>query len=141
MATKITRQQIVTEALTWLGTPYHHHQCVKGVGVDCVQLLFGVGKNVGFVDKDDIIPNYEPLARGSFMIRQLEKYLVESSVIKIANVLAIKFNNLDTHSAIVVDEKKFVHASATARKVCYGTLESNVHRIIKVYEVPGVIDG
>jgi cell wall-associated NlpC family hydrolase len=141
MATKITRQQIVTEALTWLGTPYHHHQCVKGVGVDCVQLLFGVGKNVGFVDKDDIIPNYEPLARGSFMIRQLEKYLVESSVIKIANVLVIRFNNLDTHSAIVVDEKKFVHASATARKVCYGTLESNVHRIIKVYEVPGVIDG
>jgi hypothetical protein len=141
MATNITRQQIVTEALTWLDTPYHHLQCVKGVGVDCAELLFGVGKNVGFIDKEAVLPNYEPLARGSFMLRQLEKYLVESNVIKIANVLVLKFNSLDTHSVIIVDDKRFVHASATAGKVCYGSLESNAHRIVKIYEVPGVIDG
>ena len=75
------------------------------------------------------------------MIRQLDKYLIESEGIKLANVLVIRFDNLDTHSAIIVDEKKFVHASATARKVCYGTLESNANRIIKIYEVPGVLDG
>ena len=141
MATKITRQQIVTEALTWLDTPYHHHQCVKGVGVDCVQLLFGVGKNVGFVDKDAVIPNYEPLARGSFMLRQLEKYLLETSAICGGNVIAFKFSSLDTHSVILVDNKRFIHASAIMGKVCYGSIESNINRIVKIYQVPGVING
>jgi hypothetical protein len=32
----------VQEALTWLGIPYHHHARVKGVGVDCAQLLCAV---------------------------------------------------------------------------------------------------
>ena len=33
----------VAEALTWLGTPYHHHQGhVKGIGVDCGTLVFEV---------------------------------------------------------------------------------------------------
>lgn len=31
--------QAVAEAITWLGTPYHHQGRVKGVGVDCGTLL------------------------------------------------------------------------------------------------------
>jgi hypothetical protein len=36
------RAAVVKEALTWLGTPYHHHARVKGVGVDCARLLCAV---------------------------------------------------------------------------------------------------
>jgi len=36
------RQNVVSEALTWIGTPYHHHARIKGVGVDCVHLLCAV---------------------------------------------------------------------------------------------------
>ncbi|WP_436904878.1 hypothetical protein [Acinetobacter johnsonii] len=32
-------QLAVQEALTWLGTPYHHQGRVKDVGVDCGTLL------------------------------------------------------------------------------------------------------
>ena len=37
-----TRAAIVAEARTWLGTPYHHHARIKGVGVDCAQILLAV---------------------------------------------------------------------------------------------------
>lgn len=40
---------VITEARTWIGTPYHHQQCVKGVGVDCAQLIAGVGHALGLM--------------------------------------------------------------------------------------------
>lgn len=36
------RAAVVAEALTWLDTPYHHHAQIKGVGVDCAQILLAV---------------------------------------------------------------------------------------------------
>ena len=37
-------QLAVAEALTWLGTPYHHQGRVKGVGVDCRSIQHGSHK-------------------------------------------------------------------------------------------------
>jgi cell wall-associated NlpC family hydrolase len=36
------RSQIVTEAKSWIGTPFEHGQCKKGVGCDCATILNGV---------------------------------------------------------------------------------------------------
>lgn len=33
------RARIVTEARTWLGTPYHYRAAVKGAGCDCIGLV------------------------------------------------------------------------------------------------------
>jgi NlpC/P60 family putative phage cell wall peptidase len=38
----LTRNQIVAEARTWLGTPYRHQASLKGVGCDCLGLVRGV---------------------------------------------------------------------------------------------------
>lgn len=35
----MTREAVLTEARAWLGTPYHPHGRLKGVGVDCANLL------------------------------------------------------------------------------------------------------
>lgn len=48
------RQAVVAEALTWLGTPYHHHGRIKGVGVDCAMLLAEVFAACG------LVPRVEP---------------------------------------------------------------------------------
>ncbi len=42
----ITRQNIVDEARTWLGTPYVHQASVKGAGTDCLGLLRGVWREL-----------------------------------------------------------------------------------------------
>lgn len=43
------RAAVVLEALGWLGTPYHHHGRIKGVGVDCAQILCAVFEACGRV--------------------------------------------------------------------------------------------
>jgi cell wall-associated NlpC family hydrolase len=35
-----TREAVIAEARTWLGTPWHHQASLKGVGCDCI----GCGK-------------------------------------------------------------------------------------------------
>jgi cell wall-associated NlpC family hydrolase len=45
------RAAVVAEALTWINTPYHHHARVKGVGVDCAQLLCAVYEACGLVEE------------------------------------------------------------------------------------------
>lgn len=48
------RSAVVAEARTWLGTPYHHHGRVKGVGVDCGQLLAAVFAAAGVIAPVDL---------------------------------------------------------------------------------------
>jgi NlpC/P60 family putative phage cell wall peptidase len=40
---------IVREARTWVGTPYRHAARLKGVGVDCVGVILGVGVALGHI--------------------------------------------------------------------------------------------
>ena len=39
MENKTTRMDAVTEARTWLDTPFHHQASVKGSGCDCIGLI------------------------------------------------------------------------------------------------------
>ena len=48
------RARIVSEALSWLGTPYAHRQRVKGVGVDCAQLPLAVYSAAGLIGEADV---------------------------------------------------------------------------------------
>lgn len=48
------RAAVAAEALAWLRTPYHHHARVRGVGVDCVQILCAVYEAAG------VVPHVEP---------------------------------------------------------------------------------
>ncbi len=48
------RLAVVMEARTWLGTPYEHHQRVKGCGVDCAMFPVAVysARNLMPADQD-----------------------------------------------------------------------------------------
>lgn len=51
------RQDIVTEARSWLGTPYVHQASTKGAGADCLGLLRGVWRAVMGVEPE-AVPSY-----------------------------------------------------------------------------------
>lgn len=42
----LKRSDIVTEARSWIGTPYRHQASLKGVGCDCLGLIRGVWRGV-----------------------------------------------------------------------------------------------
>ncbi|MEY8688320.1 MAG: hypothetical protein AB9M53_00390 [Leptothrix sp. (in: b-proteobacteria)] len=48
------RESIAAAAMAWVGTPYHHHARLRGVGVDCAQLLAAVYSEVGLVPALDL---------------------------------------------------------------------------------------
>ncbi len=41
-----TRESIITEARSWIGTPYHHQASLKGIGADCLGLVRGVWTSI-----------------------------------------------------------------------------------------------
>ncbi len=47
------RARIVQEARSWLGTPYRPNACLRGVGVDCMQLIFAVFRDCGLLDTSE----------------------------------------------------------------------------------------
>ena len=47
------RAAVVAAARGWLQTPFHHGACVRGVGVDCLQLLIGVYGGLGLIPAID----------------------------------------------------------------------------------------
>lgn len=38
----VKTEDIIAEAKTWIGTPYHHQASLKGVGCDCIGLIRGI---------------------------------------------------------------------------------------------------
>ncbi|MBX6329976.1 MAG: C40 family peptidase [Pseudolabrys sp.] len=53
----ITREAIVAEARSWIGTPYHHQASVKGIGCDCLGLVRGVWRAL-YGKEPEAIPPY-----------------------------------------------------------------------------------
>jgi len=54
-----TRDEIVTEALTWVATPYRHQASLKGVGCDCLGLIRGVWRAL-YGGEPEAAPDYTP---------------------------------------------------------------------------------
>lgn len=60
------RADIIAEAASWIGTPYHHQASLKGVGADCLGFARGVWRALNGAEPF-IVPAYaqepaEPLA-------------------------------------------------------------------------------
>lgn len=111
--TPAQRDAVVAEALTWLGTPYHHHGRIKGVGVDCAQILCVVYETVGVVPHVD--PGFYPvdwhLHRSEELYAQsLLKYAERTSTPQPGDVALFKFGRCYSHGAIVVNDGLLVHS-------------------------------
>lgn len=55
------RKRLEKSLNEWLGTPYRHRCCAKGLGTDCIHFVMGVFDDLGIVKKEQVnIPNYAP---------------------------------------------------------------------------------
>ncbi|HEX8774900.1 MAG TPA: hypothetical protein VF735_15105 [Pyrinomonadaceae bacterium] len=62
-----TREQIIEEAKTWIGTPFEHQGMLKGLGSDCEGFLEGVLRHCGIDRITGIVRNYKRREDGSLM--------------------------------------------------------------------------
>ncbi len=121
------RAKVVAEARSWLGTRYHHRAKLKGIGVDCAQLVLGVYENVGLV---------APFDTGDYPMdwalhRDDERYLgiisrlagpIEPEAAKPGDVVLFKFGRAFSHGAIITERPQIVHANRSDGAVVYGDL-------------------
>jgi cell wall-associated NlpC family hydrolase len=116
------RAAVVAEALTWVGTRYHHEGGVKHAGVDCGMLLVRVYTDAGIVD----VPDPRPYQRDHMMRSDNELYagIVQScGAVEFAgppgpgDIALWKFGRAYSHGAIVLDWPRVIHAHAKMRGV------------------------
>lgn len=123
----ITEQQqraaVVSEVLSWVGTPYHHEADVKGKngGVDCGMLIVRC-----FVDTG-VVPSFDPRPYPQFwyLHRDAERYLghvlehagerAPGEIPQPGDLLLWKHGRCYSHGAIVTQWPRFVHAYAPAQ--------------------------
>ena len=107
------RDRVVEEALTWVGTKYHHMADKKGAGVDCAMILVRVYGDLGLIPAVDPRPypaqwylhRDEELYMGWF-----EKYMHRVTKALPGDVALYRFGRCAAHGAIVVDDNYMIHA-------------------------------
>lgn len=108
------REIVVSEAISWLNTPYHHQGAIKGVGVDCVMLMIEVYRACGLVP-DSVDPR--PYPHDWHMHRGEEIYLggVEQLAVAVdepqpGDIALFQFGRCVSHGAIVIKWPLVAHA-------------------------------
>lgn len=112
----VSREQIVTEARSWLGTPYQHQASCKGAGCDCLGLLRGVYGT--FWPRPSDIPPYSASwaegEGGKLLQTGIRRYLTPTSPDKIkpGDVLLFQYRAgfPAKHVGILSYETHFIHA-------------------------------
>jgi cell wall-associated NlpC family hydrolase len=110
----VDRERVVAVAMSWLGTPHHHHARVKGAGVDCGQFVAAVFEEAGVVAafETDEYPHDWHLHRSE------ERYLgyVNRYAKRIydnpqpGDIVLYRYGRCISHGAIVVKWPQIIHS-------------------------------
>lgn len=123
MSNDVPRSTVLAAARTWINTPFHDLARVRGVGVDCAQLLAAVYHEAGVVERVDT-GTYSP----QFMLHDRRERLAEfvgrySREIAEADagpgdVVLYRVGKSFSHAAIIVEwPHNIIHAHKLSGKV------------------------
>jgi len=144
----IDRPSVVIEARSWLGTPFHHQARVKGVGVDCVGLVLGVGKALGAFDPAFDVLGYPRVPDGSSLMQEAESAMLQIPFEEMqpGDVVMIAFGRDPQHVGILGDYRhgglSIIHASGgdgNDRVIETRLMFSSVMRFVAAFKLPGVL--
>ena len=106
-------ESIISEARSWLGTPFHHRAMVRGAGVDCAHFLIGVYSAVGLapkVETENYPPDWHFHKDEERFLGYLERYARRVETPAPGDVAMFKFGHCVSHGAIVVAWPTVIHA-------------------------------
>lgn len=137
------RDEIVKEAESWLGTPYHHQAMVKGAGVDCAMILVAVYGKLGLCPSDF---DPRPYPQDWHLHRDAERYLAgltrychETDTPERGDIAVWKFGRTFSHGAIYVGGNRIIH-SYIGRGVVLDDMNQSelLGRAVKFFTFEGV---
>lgn len=103
-----SRQAVVDEARSWIGTPFANQAHRKGVGVDCLGLIGGVAIGVGAYPPESwqtIWAQYEGYAASpanGVLLEVCRRYMraIDRDAAQAGDIVLIKFDDEPQHMAI-----------------------------------------
>jgi NlpC/P60 family putative phage cell wall peptidase len=114
---RATREQVVSVARGWIGTPYRHQGALKGVGCDCLGLIVGVWRELGGKRVGSIPPYTSDWAEAMGRETLAEGFCghlpeIEPSEARAGDVVLFRWRaHLPAkHAAILTEENRMVHA-------------------------------
>lgn len=141
------RDEIVTTARAWLGTPYQHQASVQGVGTDCLGLLRGVWR-AHYGAEPETAPPYTPdwaEAKGEeTLLQAAARRLTEIPIgnAKPGDVLLFRIESgcPAKHCAIVSRAGRIIHAYWGHCVVETRLVPWWQRRIAAAFQFPGIED-
>jgi cell wall-associated NlpC family hydrolase len=139
----MTREQLLAEARTWIGTPFHHRGRVKGAGVDCGGLVVAVAGACGIALPD--LPAYARRASDDTL-----RAVVESAGGAPLPLAAARPGDVllfagpdghPQHLGLLAGRApdRILHACLESRRVVEQVLPAKLAaRLIGVYRIPGL---
>jgi NlpC/P60 family putative phage cell wall peptidase len=143
----ITRQEIISTARSWIGTPYHHQGSCRGVGADCLGLVRGVWHTL-YGNAAETPPVYTrdwAEASGSeTLIAAATRHLtlIPLADARAGDVIVFRFRpGLPAkHVGILSAANQFVHAMEGGPAVEIALTPWWRRRIVAAFAFPGVSD-
>jgi NlpC/P60 family putative phage cell wall peptidase len=130
MNNTLTRDAIITAARSWIGTPYHHQACCKGVGVDCLGLVRGVWRDcfgADCIEPPSYSRDWAEASGIETMLAGASEHLiaVDGAAIAPGDVIVFRLRPgfVAKHAAIVATNQTMIHAMEGA-PVCEVALSS-----------------
>lgn len=138
----IQRSSIISNARSWLGTPFAHQGRARGRGVDCAGLVIVVGRELGLFAPDFDCTGYgrEPHLGLLPSLMDAHMDLLESrAAAEPGDVLLMTFLREPQHCGILTDTGTLIHAFAgVGRVVEHGIDLKWARRVVAAYRYRGV---
>lgn len=125
----MTGQDVVNEARTWIGTPFHHQARLKGHGVDCIGLVVGVAGALGLQHADR--SDYSRLPDGITLAAELNAQMFKVEKMQAGDVLLFAMPKLPRHVAICSTNGRMVHATSLVDKCVEVTIDKTWLRALR----------
>lgn len=143
----MTREEIIAEAVAWIGTRWQHQASCKGVGTDCVGFIAGVAANCDSPEARVFLNSLELRRYGrtpapEFMYKCCDEFMerIPSNEVQIADIMLFRQGNHPMHFGFLAPNNTMIHAWAVARKVVKHQLDAQwKSRIIRTYRLRGIV--
>lgn len=134
------RKDVITEARSWIGTPWVASGAAKGVGANCLGFFAGVARNVGLDTLADAFVPYGGFAlppKPTDLLRGLCRNLVRTPwpQARPADLLLFDLGDGLRHVAMLTAPQTIIHAYQSKGRVVEHRLIWTAH---SAYLIPGL---
>lgn len=136
---------ILSEATSWLGTPYRHQASRKGVGCDCLGLIRGVWRGVYGREPEQpgpYSPDWAEARNGDPLIEAARRHCLERPLgqTRPGDLLVFRWrpHHAAKHLGILLHGERFLHAYEGHEVMASPLIPQWRRRIAGVFSFPGV---